>query len=118
MLLGFNALRPEKSTNFSAGIVLRPAPKLAITIDGYYIKIKDRISATASLPAIQGGLPVAGAEDILAAIASTGLVLDTGLQTLGVASFTNLIDTETYGVDVSANYVVCLLYTSPSPRDS
>ena len=108
MLLGFNALRPEKSTNFSAGIVLRPAPKLAITIDGYYIKIKDRISATASLPAIQGGLPVAGAEDILAAIASTGLVLDTGLQTLGVASFTNLIDTETYGVDFSANYVVPL----------
>lgn len=107
-LLGFNALRPEKSTNFSAGIVLRPVPKLAITIDGYYIKIKDRISATASLPAIQGGQPVPGAENILAAIASTGLVLDTGLQTLGVASFTNLIDTETYGVDFAAHYPVAL----------
>lgn len=107
-LLGFNALRPEKSTNFSAGIVLRPVPRLAITIDGYYIKIKDRISATASLPAIQGGLPVAGAENILAAIASTGLVLDTGLQTLGVASFTNLIDTETKGIDFAARYAVPL----------
>lgn len=108
LLLGFNALKPEKSTNFSAGIVLRPIPRLAITIDGYYIKIKDRISATASLPAIQGGLPVAGAESILAAIASTGLVLDTGLQTLGVASFTNLIDTETYGIDFAARYPVPL----------
>ncbi|MDO7834550.1 TonB-dependent receptor [Sphingobium sp. HBC34] len=108
LLLGFNALKPEKSTNFSAGIVLRPVPRLAITIDGYYIKIKDRISATASLPAIQGGLPVAGAENILAAIAATGLVLDTGLQTLGVASFTNLIDTETYGVDFAAHYPVAL----------
>ncbi|CAM8668596.1 MULTISPECIES: TonB-dependent receptor plug domain-containing protein [Sphingobium] len=108
MLLGFNALKPEKSTNFSAGIVLRPIPRLAITIDGYYIKIKNRISATASLPAIQGGLPVAGAEDILAAIASTGLVLDTGLQTLGVASFTNLIDTETYGIDFAARYPIAL----------
>ncbi|UZW54192.1 TonB-dependent receptor [Sphingobium sp. JS3065] len=107
-LLGFNSLRPEKSTNFSAGIVLRPVPKLAITIDGYYIKIKDRISATASLPAIQGGQPVPGAQNILAAIASTGLVLDTGLQTLGVASFTNLIDTETYGVDFAAHYPVAL----------
>jgi iron complex outermembrane recepter protein len=107
-LLGFNALRPEKSTNFSAGIVIRPTPKLAITIDGYYIKIKDRISATATLPAIQGGNPVAGAESILAAIASTGLVLDTGLQTLGVASFTNLIDTETYGIDFAARYPVML----------
>ncbi|WP_031309957.1 TonB-dependent receptor plug domain-containing protein [Sphingobium sp. C100] len=107
-LLGFNALKPEKSTNFSAGIVLRPIPRLAITIDGYYIKIKDRISATASLPAIQGGLPVPGAENILAAIASTGLVLDTGLQTLGVASFTNLIDTETYGIDFAARYPVML----------
>lgn len=108
LLLGFNALKPEKSTNFSAGIVVRPIPRLAITIDGYYIKIKDRISATASLPAIQGGLPVAGAESILAAIASTGLVLDTGLQTLGVASFTNLIDTETYGIDFAARYPVAL----------
>jgi iron complex outermembrane receptor protein len=107
-LLGFNALRPEKSTNFSAGIVIRPTPKLAITIDGYYIKITDRISATATLPAIQGGNPVAGAESILAAIASTGLVLDTGLQTLGVASFTNLIDTETYGIDFAARYPVML----------
>ncbi|MEQ6331944.1 TonB-dependent receptor [Sphingobium sp. MK2] len=108
LLLGFNALKPEKSTNFSAGIVVRPIPRLAITIDGYYIKIKDRISATASLPAIQGGLPVAGAESILAAIASTGLVLDTGLQTLGVASFTNMIDTETYGIDFAARYPVAL----------
>ena len=107
-LLGFNSLRPEKSTNFSAGIVIHPTPKLAITIDGYYIKIKDRISATATLPAIQGGVPVAGAESILAAIASTGLVLDTGLQTLGVASFTNLIDTETYGIDFAARYPVML----------
>jgi iron complex outermembrane receptor protein len=38
-LLGFGALRPETSTNFSAGVVVRPVPRLAITVDGYLIEI-------------------------------------------------------------------------------
>lgn len=41
--LGISGLKPEKSTNFSAGLVLRPLDGLTITIDAYSILIRDRI---------------------------------------------------------------------------
>ncbi len=46
---GFGALKPEKSVNLSAGIVLRPIPRLVVTLDGYYIKIKDRIVSSGTI---------------------------------------------------------------------
>ena len=107
-LLGFGPLGPGKSKNFSAGIVVRPVPKLAITADAYLIKIKDRIAATASRNAVQGGVVQPGAAAIFDALAAAGIVLDTALQTVGVQSFTNGIDTRTWGVDVSASYPVAL----------
>lgn len=111
-LLGFGPLGPEKSKNFSAGLVLRPAPKLAITVDGYLIKIKDRIAATASRNAVQGGVIQPGAGAIFDALAAAGIVLDTALQTVGVQSFTNGIDTRTWGIDLSASYPVMLDFGS------
>ncbi|EQB30531.1 TonB-dependent receptor plug domain-containing protein [Sphingobium ummariense] len=107
-LLGFGPLGPEKSKNFSGGIVLRPVPKLAITVDAYLIKIKDRITATASRNAVQGGVIQPGAAAIFDALAAAGIVLDTALQTVGVQSFTNGIDTRTWGIDFSASYPVAL----------
>ncbi|KKS58734.1 MAG: Outer membrane receptor protein, partial [Candidatus Nomurabacteria bacterium GW2011_GWF1_42_40] len=107
-LLGFDSLGPEKSKNFSAGIVLRPVPRLAITVDAYLIKIKDRIAATASRNAVQGGVIQPGAAAIFDALAAAGIVLDTALQTVGVQSFTNGINTETKGIDFSASYPVAL----------
>lgn len=106
-LLGFGALKPEKSTNFSAGVVIRPIPKLVITIDGYYIKIKDRIAATAPIYAIRGGVLQAGGQAVLNAIAATGVVIDS-VPNVGVASFTNGIDTRTMGIDVAMRYPVAL----------
>lgn len=41
--LGFPSLKPEKSTNFSLGLVLHPIDRLTVTIDGYMIKLRDRI---------------------------------------------------------------------------
>ena len=111
-LLGFDSLGPEKSKNFSAGIVLRPVPKLAITVDAYMIKIKDRIAATASRNAVQGGVVQPGASAIFDALAAAGIVLDTALQTVGVQSFTNGIDTRTTGVDFSIAYPVALDFGS------
>ena len=111
-LLGFDSLGPEKSKNFSAGIVLRPVPKLAITVDAYMIKIKDRIAATASRNAVQGGVVQPGAAAIFDALAAAGIVLDTALQTVGVQSFTNGIDTRTTGVDFSISYPVALDFGS------
>jgi iron complex outermembrane receptor protein len=106
-LLGFPALKPEKSTNFSGGIVLRPIPKLAITIDGYYIKIKDRIALTAPLYALISGTLQPGGQAVLDAIAARGVPID-NVPTVGAASFTNGIDTRTWGVDLSARYPVAL----------
>ncbi|WP_188063256.1 TonB-dependent receptor plug domain-containing protein [Sphingobium sp. KCTC 72723] len=111
-LLGFGPLGPEKSKNFSAGIVMRPVPKLAITVDAYMIKIKDRIAATASRNAVQGGVVQPGAAAIFSALAAAGIVLDTALQTVGVQSFTNGIDTKTTGVDFSIAYPVSLGFGS------
>ena len=110
-LLGFGPLKPEKSKNFSAGIVLRPVPKLAITIDGYLIKIKDRITGTAARNAVLNGAVQPGAADILNALSAAGIVLDSALftnGTIGVSSFTNGIDTRTWGIDFSASYPVAL----------
>lgn len=41
--LGLAGLKPEKSTNFSLGIVVRPFDGLTITLDGYSIFLRDRI---------------------------------------------------------------------------
>ncbi len=111
-LLGFDALGPEKSKNFSAGFVVHPVHKLTITADAYLIKIKDRIAATASRNAVQGGVVQPGADAIFDALAAAGIVLDTALQTVGVQSFTNGIDTRTWGIDFSASYPVAFDFGS------
>ncbi len=114
-LLGFGALRPEKSTNFSAGFVVRPVPKLAVTVDGYYIKIRDRITGTAARNAVLNGVAQPGGADILNALNQAGIVLDQALftnGTIGVSSFTNGIDTRTMGIDFSMTYPVALDFGS------
>lgn len=52
--LGFGGLKPEKSTNFSAGLVLNPLPKLTITLDAYHITIRDRIVISSSFYGFRG----------------------------------------------------------------
>lgn len=52
--LGFGGLGPEKSTNFSAGLVLNPAPNLSITLDAYQITIKNRIMTSTGFSGFQG----------------------------------------------------------------
>jgi iron complex outermembrane receptor protein len=41
--LGFGSLKPEKSTNFSAGFVFTPSSRFNVTLDGYWIDLRDRI---------------------------------------------------------------------------
>ncbi|PZU06423.1 TonB-dependent siderophore receptor [Sphingomonas sp.] len=111
-LLGFNNLKPEKSFNASTGIVMRPAPKLLVTIDGYYIKITDRIAGTSPRFAVLGGVVQPGAAAINTALAAAGITLDPGLPNISVSSFTNGIDTRTLGIDVAAHYPVDLSFGS------
>jgi iron complex outermembrane receptor protein len=122
---GFGALGPEESVNLSAGIVLRPIPRLAITVDGYRITIKDRIVSSGSItgqrfnslttpptpvltPLINGLTPY---QLVLNAIAASGKALDPTVLSngaLAIQTFTNGIDTETMGVELSARYPVDL----------
>ncbi|MCY1672976.1 TonB-dependent receptor [Novosphingobium sp. SL115] len=116
-LLGFGALRPEKSTNFSVGTVLRPVDKLVMTLDAYMIKIKDRIAGTSTIRGIVNGTPqtniingMTAFAAVNAAIAARGVTLDSAVNTIGVATFTNGIDTRTWGIDFQARYPVELSF--------
>jgi iron complex outermembrane receptor protein len=124
---GFGALQPEKSVNLSAGIVLRPIPRLTITLDGYYIKIKDRIVSSGGITGQQfvslTAAPVRVGIDtpaalingltpyqlVMNAITASGKQLDpTVMQrgTLAIQTFTNGIDTSTKGLELAARYPV------------
>lgn len=44
--LGIPQLKQETSQNASLGITFTPASRLSITVDGYYVKVKDRVVLT------------------------------------------------------------------------
>ncbi|MFC3440990.1 TonB-dependent receptor plug domain-containing protein [Sphingobium rhizovicinum] len=87
--LGAAPLRPEKSRNLSAGIVLTPAPNLNFTVDAYQIRIRDRIllSETLSGAVVMDALAAAGIQGI-----AGGLL------------FSNAADTRTRGLDIVSTY--------------
>lgn len=113
-LVGFQNLKPEKSTTFSAGFVAEPVDRLTVTVDAYQIKVKDRIIGSGSIngkvsgvvcnPATNpSGCPFDG-NLILAAIAAQGNILDPTVGDVSIAVFTNGVDTRTRGVDLTASY--------------
>ncbi len=122
---GFGALKPEKSTNFSLGFVFRPIPRLVVTLDGYYIKIRDRIVSSGQIngqlftsqttlaapqltPLINGLTPY---QLVLNAIAASGKQLDPFVLTngtLAIQTFANGVDTKTLGVELAVRYPVDL----------
>ncbi|WP_174274371.1 TonB-dependent receptor plug domain-containing protein [Sphingomonas bacterium] len=119
--LGLNGLKPEKSTNFSAGLVVHPAPRLTVTVDGYYIQIRDRIVQSGSFfgANYNRGVPVAGtptSSSVLDALRAAGVPVDAVLSTLQAGAvngqsgsitlqtFVNGLKTRTTGIDFLANY--------------
>jgi len=121
---GFGALKPEKSTNFSAGLVFRPIPRLVVTLDGYYIKIRDRIVSSGTItgqdavPPPGNAIPrtniingITAYQLVQNAIAASGKNLDPTVVksgSLALQTFTNGIDTRTVGVELAARYPVNL----------
>ena len=87
--LGAEPLRPEKSTNYSLGLVLQPVDRLYITIDAYRIKLEDRISLSENLTS-------AAVRNFLNANGFIGVG--------GGRYFTNAIDTTTTGIDLVGSY--------------
>ncbi|MCB4860181.1 TonB-dependent receptor [Sphingobium sp. PNB] len=91
--LGATALKPEKSRNLSAGIVLTPTPRLNITVDAYQIKIRDRILLSETL---QGPL-------VRSVLAAAGIT-----SSAGGFYFSNAADTRTRGLDVVSTWRAAL----------
>ncbi|MBU3076786.1 TonB-dependent receptor plug domain-containing protein [Sphingomonas quercus] len=52
--LGFGNLKPEKSTNYSLGLVLHPVERLTITIDAYRIDLRNRIVMSSNFNGFDG----------------------------------------------------------------
>jgi iron complex outermembrane receptor protein len=125
---GFKALQPEKSLNYSAGLVLHPIDRLQVTVDAYFIDLKSRIlpsdsftglnsycvpnglnvqttTAQVNITCPAGSTPkdVVVAPGVLSAIAGRG-VTTTGLTNVGIAAFMNAVSTQTEGLDVTASY--------------
>jgi iron complex outermembrane receptor protein len=104
--LGYGGLQPESSTNYSLGLVLRPAERFTASLDGYYIIIKNRIVSSGQLNETLNGQIVA--PQIAQAILDSGAALDPTVvasgQT-GVEFFTNGLNTRTYGAELVADYL-------------
>jgi iron complex outermembrane receptor protein len=84
-------LGPERSTNFGAGFVFNPSSALTLTVDGYIIKVRNRIGISRVYTVTTADLLA------LPALAAVG---DGG----DVQYFTNAFDTTTRGIDAVASY--------------
>lgn len=88
---GAKALKPEKSTNFGLGAIINPVDALTLTIDGYSIRVRDRIGITQPFT-----------------VTAADVAKLAALSTVGVGGnvnyFTNGFNTRTQGVDVVGTY--------------
>jgi iron complex outermembrane receptor protein len=83
---GSVGLKPEKSRNYGVGVVLKPTPTLTATIDGYIIKVRNRIGISQTFHVTAADII---AQPELAAVGEGG----------DVNFFTNAFDTSTKGID-------------------
>ncbi|MDX2193559.1 MAG: TonB-dependent receptor [Gemmatimonadales bacterium] len=95
--LGAQPLRPETSTNLSAGLVVNPTKNVQVTADFYQIDIDDRI-------VLSGNYTQTAVATFLASRGFSGVA--------GGRFFTNAISTRTRGVDLVVNYGVTLSPTA------
>jgi iron complex outermembrane recepter protein len=88
---GAKALKPERSTNFGLGFIVKPVSGLTFTVDAYSIKVRDRIGITQPFSVSAANVAA------LPALAAVGVGGD-------VNFFTNGFNTKTEGVDVIGSY--------------
>jgi iron complex outermembrane receptor protein len=98
-LVGINGLKPEASTNLSAGIVLNPSPNVTVTLDAYQISIRDRIVGSGSLYGSGGSI---NSPAVTAAILANGNVLDPTVVQTGINIFSNAVNTRSRGLEFVA----------------
>jgi len=104
-LLGLGqGLQPEKSRNYSAGIVLRPAAAMLMTLDVYQITLTNRIVGTSTLTGEQNGTLTS--PTIIEAIQASGAPVNGDVTSYGIDLFTNGINTRTRGADLVLDYPI------------
>jgi len=89
---GIDKLKQETSVNASFGFAWKPIKGLTVTIDGYLIKVKDRIVLSGLFSALDTTLPTA---------------LTNEMNALNVATtqfFANSVNTTNYGIDILIDY--------------
>jgi len=95
-LVGVDGLKPERSSNISLGLVLNPANNVAVTLDVYQIKIRDRIVGSGALYGSGGAV---NSPAVVAAILANGNVLDNTVSQTGINIFSNAVDTRSRGLE-------------------
>jgi iron complex outermembrane receptor protein len=91
-LAGIPSLKQETSNNMSLGFSWKPAKGLTFTVDGYRIKMKDRVVLSGLFSAADASLPAE---------------FTSKLNTLGVSTaqfFANAVNTTNTGIDFVADY--------------
>ena len=104
-LVGVNGLKPEKSQNYSVGMVFHPAPKMTLTVDAYHIAIQDRIVGSGALYGSGGAI---NSPAVVAAIKANGNVLDPTVSSTGINLFSNAVNTRSRGLEVVFSYATSL----------
>ena len=88
---GIPNLKEETSVNGSIGFSWKPVNGLTLTLDGYMVKVKDRVVLSGLFYASDPTLPPAFTSQIPADVAT-------------VQFFANAVNTTNYGVDIVADY--------------
>lgn len=92
-LLGSEPLKPEKSRNYTVGMVWNPSQAFTTSVDIYKIVVRNRIAPSSSISLTD--------PDVLAYLASHGIAQP---DYVGVSYFTNAGDVRTRGVDWVSSY--------------
>ncbi len=88
---GIPKLREERATNLSGGVTIRPTDNISLAVDGYFIRLEDRIVFTSQFT---NANPIVA--DILARFPGVSQA----------QFFANAVDTDTGGIDVVLDYAV------------
>ena len=88
--VGIPKLKQETSVNYSLGFSLKPAKNLTVTVDGYLIKMKNRIVITGNY-----GAAIPALKDVLA---------NNNPPLFAANFFVNAVNTTNTGVDIVIDY--------------
>ncbi len=89
---GIDKLKQETSVNASFGFAWKPIKGLTVTIDGYLIKVKDRIVLSGLFSSLDTTLPTALTDEMNA------------LNVATTQFFANSVNTTNYGIDILVDY--------------